>query len=266
MVCRLMSRIFLVVVNVVALLLGGLLMYMGIQLAITQASLVGATMFNFTIVSIVTAVAVIIGSVVGLAGAKTEKKRWLGCYLIFVVSAMVVLGMVGGVMFKGGDQVLGLLDKFVDDQYHMYGNDTSSNNPVGFNSTEYIDFLQSRMHCCGMKSYKDWDNLPYHDYNVTSVPLSCCNSTMMTNTTTCSGMLPQDIDLIYHQGCEEVLNEEFKHYFDLVKWIVLTLLTAVFLTFIITIVLMFKRPADADPFNYVGYTAFDNNDSQYVSA
>lgn len=60
-----------------------------------------------------------------------------------------------------------------------------------------IDFMQSRLRCCGYNDYMDWDAIPIDSKNDLSVPDSCCAwSTAVDfdyNSTVCAG--------VYEEGC-----------------------------------------------------------------
>ncbi|XP_030622251.1 tetraspanin-6 [Chanos chanos] len=71
-----------------------------------------------------------------------------------------------------------------------------------YNSTDSksqaVDTIQRTLHCCGVKSYTDWNETEY--YKQIGIPISCCNQSSGCNTETLKNMTLAET-VVYHQGC-----------------------------------------------------------------
>ncbi|XP_068105341.1 tetraspanin-6 [Hyperolius riggenbachi] len=71
-------------------------------------------------------------------------------------------------------------------------------NSTGDERSHAVDAIQEKLHCCGVKSYTDWEETPY--YKESGIPQSCCNST-----TNCTEDVRKDREkakaVVFNHGC-----------------------------------------------------------------
>jgi len=247
-------RVILGMINGIMLILGGFLLFCSIMLMYSNGGTILEVNSKPVIIMLSTASITILGSLLGICGAYTEKKGCLGLYMIFIWSGLIILTVMTALLLSAKSPLESSVDDFLWKEMNLYGldaNDTAiiNNQTVhpneDFNATLFIDIIQEGSNCCGYNNYTDWANLPYTSKNVTDVPLSCCK-----NSSNCTGSL-DNLDLIYEQGCEKPFNEYFTYCYGLLAWTTLGLAVLAFSAIVIAIGLLCSRRSN--PFDYTGF-------------
>ncbi|RUS72028.1 hypothetical protein EGW08_020212 [Elysia chlorotica] len=115
------------------------------------------------------------------------------CLILLVFVGEVMAGVLGYVYRS---KVNGVLDDNLSDAINHYNVSSYK---------EQIDYMQHEFQCCGVHNATDWADAASWKTNHTGlVPESCCKP----QNTTCIPKLTSDD--IYHEGCLNKLNEEFR--------------------------------------------------------
>ncbi|XP_015604402.1 CD63 antigen [Cephus cinctus] len=145
--------------------------------------------FSPATVLIVVGAMIFVIAFLGCCGAIKESTCMI---LVFAVSLSLVLVMefaaaISAYALQGG--IKSLLAEHINAT--MYDYEQNSEAKVA------VDFMQSRLRCCGFDSYLDWKNVLSDETNGQGVPDSCCawNTVVneFNNITECAG--------IYEEGC-----------------------------------------------------------------
>ncbi|XP_011499054.1 PREDICTED: CD151 antigen-like [Ceratosolen solmsi marchali] len=96
----------------------------------------------------------------GCIGASREIKCMLLMYFIIVLLLFVII-LIGGVLgYVFREKFIETLQQQMQNSMHLYREKKEI--------TEAWDFVQSKLHCCGVRSWQDWSRY----FN--EVPISCC--------------------------------------------------------------------------------------------
>lgn len=211
--CSISLKTVVYLLNAICWVAGGFLVYVGVEF-LTSAGDLNEVTLRPPIIVFSTAAVILIGGVVGCYGVYSQKKACLSIYLVFVTSVLIVMTAVAGIMIaKQGSAERGLLS-VVQQEFKQYNNNSeisTIDDQMNVNSTQFIDNLQQKLHCCGYNNYSDWQTL----WNNSSfVPTSCCKSS--TNET-CTGNVTEP-DTIYLQGCKEPVSVWISFLYELFQW------------------------------------------------
>jgi len=252
--CRKGFRLLLALLNVILLVLGGFLLYCVLMFMNTNGGSITVVNLKPVVVMLATAAITILGALLGICGAFTEKKGCLGVYMVFIWAGLIILTVMTALLLTAQKPLRDSIDDFLLDEMHLYG--LSGNDSVvvnnktltpneGFNTTLFIDTVQQDGKCCGYNNYTDWATFPYSTKNFTDVPKSCCK-----NPCNCTGSL-NDLDEIYQDGCHESFNSYFSYYYGFLTWTSLGLAIVAFSAIVIGIGLLCARRSN--PFDYTGF-------------
>ncbi|KAK2579293.1 hypothetical protein KPH14_008251 [Odynerus spinipes] len=135
---------------------------------------------------IVVGIFVFIIAFFGCCGALRESTCMV---LVFAVSLSFVLIMelsAAIAAYALQDSVKSLLENKINITMHEYETNVEARSAV--------DFMQSRLHCCGYNGTSDWNGILSDKENSQGVPDSCCAWDMITNNET-------DCAVAYSTGC-----------------------------------------------------------------
>ncbi|XP_012277768.1 CD63 antigen isoform X2 [Orussus abietinus] len=128
-------------------------------------------------------------AILGCCGALRESTCMV---LVFAVSLSLVLILEVAAAIAAyalQDGIKSLLAEKINATMHIY--DTNHE------AAAAVDFMQSRLHCCGYYSHRDWDAVTWGTDDGVAVPDSCCawstRPDISVNTTVCGGF--------YEEGC-----------------------------------------------------------------
>ncbi|XP_046744392.1 CD63 antigen [Diprion similis] len=147
------------------------------------------TYFSPATLLMVVGVLIFVIAFMGCCGALKESTCMV---LVFAVSMSLVLILEASAAVAAyflQDGVKDVLSDLIDSNIQQYEN----NQEAAF----AVNFLQSKLHCCGYESYKDWDGVLATDENDMGVPNSCCSwytaADDYYNVTMCAS--------VYEEGC-----------------------------------------------------------------
>ncbi|XP_071566233.1 uncharacterized protein [Temnothorax nylanderi] len=143
-----------------------------------------ASYFSPATLLIVVGILVFIIAFMGCCGALRESTCMV---LVFAVllSFVLILELAAAVAaYALQDGIKDLLAEKINLTMHQY----EKNEEAKF----AIDFMQSRLRCCGYNSYMDWNNVPFNNTHI-DVPDSCCAYLVDELSDRCYGK--------YHEGC-----------------------------------------------------------------
>ncbi|XP_030633570.1 tetraspanin 36 [Chanos chanos] len=143
------------------------------------------------------AVVLFIIGTIGCCSTLRESTLGLSFFMIVIllIFAAEVAAFVFGFIYRG--KINGSLERSMNDTFSKYDGKNSESRAV--------DFLQSQLHCCGVRNYTDWFATPWYSSNNSTVPQSCCKS----NATGCTGRIDQPA-LLNTEGCETKLEKLFQ--------------------------------------------------------
>jgi len=215
--CSLSLKTMVYLLNAICWAAGGFLVYVGVEFMLSAGSL-NELSLKPPIIIFSTASVILIGGVVGCYGVYSQKKACLSIYLVFVTTVLIIMSAVTGIMLASPQAAHDSFNEMIETSFSKYSNKTQPEvsvvgDEMSFNATQFIDQVQTNLHCCGYHNYTDWAT---YWNNTHFVPVSCCDTTK-TGNLTCTGDLTQ-LDLIYAQGCEVPLNETFTSLYKLFEW------------------------------------------------
>ncbi|XP_041977747.1 CD63 antigen-like [Aricia agestis] len=125
---------------------------------------------------IVIGVTMLFVSLFGCIGALKESTCLVNIFAV-ILSLVFVLELTAAIVaYSLRAQVSDMLDSKLRDSLPYY----YTNSEV----TDGFDFIQSRLNCCGVDGYEDWDNVPTASPGISvnniTVPYSCCAQAMST--------------------------------------------------------------------------------------
>ncbi|XP_025602937.2 tetraspanin-12 [Athalia rosae] len=144
------------------------------------------TYFSPATLLMVVGVLIFIIAFLGCCGAIKESTCMV---LVFAVLMSLVLTLeisaaIAALFLQCG--IKNVLSGLIETNMHQYKQNVEA--------SLAINFLQSKLHCCGYDSYKDWDAVPSINENDSGVPNSCCSwYTEFHNSTMCAS--------VYESGC-----------------------------------------------------------------
>ncbi|XP_072941652.1 tetraspanin-18B-like isoform X2 [Epargyreus clarus] len=184
--CGRVVKMCLIVINV-ATFIGGAIT-LGVGVWVYEARSFPSTLMsnNMYIASLVVVLAMgaalMLLSVLGCCGAAREVKCMLLTYYTLVFLIFVVM-LVGGILqFIFREKVMKTLDRELYASIPYYG--------VTPSYTLAWDDTQSHLECCGVRSYKDWND---------NVPMSCCREVYPGKRLDCKSF--QNPTTMYLDGC-----------------------------------------------------------------
>ncbi|XP_061674204.1 tetraspanin 36 [Syngnathoides biaculeatus] len=151
-------------------------------------------------------VVMFIFGLLGCCATMRESKVGLSFFFLIIMVMFVaeVAVLVLGFIYQG--KIDGGLEHSMNDVFMKYDDE----------QTKAVDYLQTRLQCCGVWNYTSWYNTTWYQSHNTTVPESCCKN----GSTQCTGRLDQ-LDLLNLEGCEGKV-EGLLH--DVLKYAILVIL------------------------------------------
>ncbi|XP_072591280.1 tetraspanin-3-like [Vulpes vulpes] len=148
--------------------------------------------------------------------------------LLFVTEVVVVLGYV----YRA--KVETEVDRSIQKVYRTY----SGTNPDA--ASRAVDYVQRRLHCCGIHNYSDWENTDwFKETKNQSVPLSCCRETASSS----NGSLAHPSNL-YAEGCEALDVKKLQEIMMHVIWAALAFAAIQLLGMLCACIVLRRRSRD----------------------
>lgn len=144
------------------------------------------------------AVVMVVGFL-GCCGAVRESRCMLGWFFAFLLLIFLTEISAGILAFVYKDEAKKEIKKEMKDLMTNY---------YGFyhEITFDVDQLQSKLQCCGLNNYKDWNSSTwYKDNKDKEVPPSCCK--LISNMPSCYQRKHFDMTKIYTTGCVGKLDD-----------------------------------------------------------
>ncbi|XP_014216187.1 CD151 antigen-like [Copidosoma floridanum] len=141
--------------------LTGLAIYSLVEKVNYVSELTGNNLLTGTVyVLLVGGIIVSLISFFGCLGAAKEIKCFLFMYFIIILMLFVVI-LIGGILgYVFREKFVDTLQQQMRNSMHLYKEKREI--------TEAWDYVQSKLHCCGVDSWQDWSRY------LNEVPLSCC--------------------------------------------------------------------------------------------
>lgn len=220
------AKTVILIINFIFMLIGILLLAFGIFLVIDTKYLhheyfvpLGGSAEQMIIaagVILVVGISILFITVVGCCAAA---KQHAGCLMFYsVILILLLLLQIAAVIIAGvfyNKIIDGLGNKMLNMLETDYG--TQGKN----DTTEFIDFVQSELYCCGVteKGPQDWTNSAYFRTTHNTVPDSCCtkNGAVSVNHVLCLAtayipLAPNRSKYIYTEGCDAKMDRVIKNY------------------------------------------------------
>jgi len=154
--------------------------------------------------TLATASFVCLTSLVGVFTAKNTWKSSTSIYLAFVIVTWMSEIVIGMLSYTYMDEVRSDLSRnLVNPMQRFYhGNDEKF--------TQHVDFIQTRLRCCGANSPQDWNSsqwrLKVWSKDIEAVPISCCKT---PNSIQCGLRIhPSSISFT---GCVHPISQHIQH-------------------------------------------------------
>ncbi|XP_026748157.1 tetraspanin-9-like isoform X2 [Galleria mellonella] len=184
--CGRCMKFSLICINVITLVGGALALGIGLWVWTSRSfssTLLSNNMFIASVAVVVAmGAAMMLLSLLGCCGAAKEVKCMLLTYYILVFIIFVVM-LVGGILqFVFREKVLTTIDREMYAAIPYYG--------VKHEYTVAWDDTQMYLQCCGVKSYKDWND---------NFPESCCREVYPGKRLDCKAS--QNPTTMYVDGC-----------------------------------------------------------------
>jgi len=171
--------------------------------------------------------------IIGCVGAFKEQKCLLA--LFFSVMLLIFVGLVAGsaLAYVYRDQVDSRVMDGITEGLDKYG---SKNHSV---ITDEVDFMQSKLQCCGLHNYTDWLNTTwYHGQTNKTVayPNSCCvdGKCDFANNST----------VLYQKGCYDKLRDQFLGHLGIIAGVGTAVAIIQILGMVCSCVLICRRKSD----------------------
>ncbi|XP_065200370.1 tetraspanin-9-like [Planococcus citri] len=160
-------------------------------------------------ISLTSKVLIVAGAVVfvvaffGCWGAVSDSSCMLFLYALFLMILVLAEAAIGVYTYLHKDNIKDTLKPPLTRWIQEYDRQE--------NAKHIIDTVQSKWHCCGVESYRDWDT------RANAIPSSCCKDQSQTSVS-CA---PSNA---YQEGClnkgERVVKEKFKTYLYVVAGVI----------------------------------------------
>uniref|UniRef100_A0A0V0JC71 Uncharacterized protein n=2 Tax=Schistocephalus solidus TaxID=70667 RepID=A0A0V0JC71_SCHSO len=132
--------------------------------------------FNITVIVIIVGFITVLVSATGFIGSLRENQCLLKFYYISLAMLFVCETIIGILFFIYRETAINHAEEIVKKTF------VTQYREVGFeDSTNFMDFLQKELQCCGPRSYTDWTANRYFSCNdsyvspeACGVPFSCC--------------------------------------------------------------------------------------------
>lgn len=244
------AKLIILTINFFFVLIGFVLLGFGIFLVIDTKALhreyfapLGGSAEQIIIaagVILIVGICILFLTAIGCCAAAKEHAGCLTFYsvilillLILQIAAVITAGVFYNTIINGLDDKMSEMVKL------QYGQ------PKYNDSTEFIDNLQSKLHCCGVtEGPLDWKNSAYHNNSGPTVPESCCtmDGNYIVNKTQCleKAYEPNASDrskYIYIEGCDAKLDRLIKHYVGVLIGVVIGVVVIQIIFIIITCLL-----------------------------
>jgi CD63 antigen len=147
----------------------------------------------------------------GCCGAFMENHAMVMAYSVLVGLILVLQLGVGLAAYLMGDQLESLAEKGLTKTMNEYNNDTATDI---MDIRRSWDLAQSELHCCGVSTYMDWNNVNVtHGPTHPLIPESCCLNGKVAACT--KGITETNLNntvlmesLIYTRGCLHAVIED----------------------------------------------------------
>ncbi|XP_065903196.1 tetraspanin-6-like [Dysidea avara] len=241
LLCVNISKIGLIIINIIVLCFGIVSLGIGIWAASTDRDYLDISgkddRYNSVgvLLAIVGSFILIVGST-GIFGICCASKL-LGRILLvaYAIVMSIILVMVLGGAIAGYAQRDDLKDTLRDDAYRTL-NRTEHNK-------EYLrawNDAQKDVHCCGVDSYQDWLPIQWRNDTIGVIPLSCC-----AKVNGCSGdYIVPDEEIVWTQGCVDAIIDKVSDQIGAVAAISITVLVMMIIAVVMAlIVVVFNQKA-----------------------
>ncbi|KAM9475580.1 tetraspanin 36 isoform 1-T2 [Clarias gariepinus] len=184
------SKAFLLFLSLIFWAAGAVLTYVGVYVISSYKNFDEFRVDKYSVIpaAIILAVALVlfIIGIIGCCATLRESKVGLGFFLLFILLlfAAEITAIVYGFIYKG--KISADLVKSMIEVFEKYGEPSE---------TRAVDILQSRLECCGVQNYSDWQSWPWFGSHNNSVPHSCCKANH-----TCNAKFDQP-ELLNTKGC-----------------------------------------------------------------
>ncbi|CAG9831190.1 unnamed protein product [Diabrotica balteata] len=187
----------LFIVNFIIFLGGVIVVAIGIWTIVDKSfanDLLGTNLYaGAAYILLATGILVTFISCLGCWGSVKEVRCMLVIYfiIIFLIFVTMLVGGILGYVFRGKiDQTIRL---GMESSLRDYGQMKEITNAW--------DETQTRLKCCGIYGYRDWQN---------NIPTSCCKTTSNGNRVPCHSVIGNNEFTIYERGCLDVTKEYVK--------------------------------------------------------
>lgn len=221
-----LAKLIILFTNSIFLLIGVFLLAFGIFLVVDTKYLhhkyfipLGGSAEQMIIaagVILIVGISILFLAVVGFCSAV---KQHAGCLTFYSVILILLLILQISAVIIAGVFYEKIIHSLEHEMLKMV--QTNYGKPDQNYSTQFIDFLQSELHCCGASNEGplDWKQSYYHKTTNNTVPDSCCtkNGGTSVSPTFCQATAytpkaPNRPKYIYTQGCDRKLDTLIKHY------------------------------------------------------
>jgi tetraspanin-3 len=244
--CSITPKIFLTILTLIFWAASASLIFVGswVYIEYQHFEQIAQALYTLVPATILLAVGVFffILGLIGCVGACKEQKCILGLYftvLLLILIGVISAGILGYVYRQDVDDGIGHgLEKALNN----YGvdNDTVWKNEV--------DFMQHKLHCCGIDNYTSWHDTPWSKAHNKPYPESCCINK------TCHYGQKNDTAL-YTNGCYNLVKDQFIGHLAVVAGVAAAFAVVMLVGMICSCLLICKRQASPP---YIGLTSPDH--------
>ncbi|XP_060787891.1 tetraspanin 36 [Neoarius graeffei] len=159
------------------------------------------------VIILVVAVVMVVVGIIGCCATLRESKVGLGFFLLIIllIFAAEVTAIVFGFIYSS--KINGDLSKSMSEVFEKYNGENSE--------TRAVDYLQSKLECCGVQNYTDWQSWPWFSSHNNSVPTSCCKANV-----TCTGQFNHP-ELLNTNGCRTKLEQFLENVLTYAMFVIL---------------------------------------------
>jgi len=212
---------------------------------------VDMTIFGYAL--IIVGIIVFIVSLLGFCGTLCGLRRLLIAYIIVIL--LLTLIQIGGIVLttagksEADDTAKDILKYTIKEEYGTSMDKTST-------ITLIWDVIMTKQHCCGVDSYKDFDDSKFRDLNYGIVPQACCK--LNTNNELSSGMAdstcsfqPTPSNSYMNQGCHEKIQQWWERNYIMLTGIMVIVVGAQIILLVYVISLCISTRPSRQP-RYLG--------------